>query len=143
MRYALISGGIVATIVDQSSIPSIPGKWAECDETVQPGYVFAGDVFSPPNQTSAYQWLIDVGPFFDRFGAAKMSILTSTNATVKAIVSDLQVRKWVDLKRPDVATGIDALIALGVSGVNAALKTSVLTNPVTTEENIALKKLYF
>ena len=88
-------------------------------------------------------WFIDIGPFFDRFGAAKMAILTSTNATVKAIVSDLQVRKWVDLKRPDVATGIDALIALGVAGVNAALKTAVLTTPVTTEENMALKRLYF
>ena len=96
-----------------------------------------------PAPTSPTQWLIDIGPFFDRFGAAKMSILVSTNATVKAIAADLQVRKWVDLKRPDVAAGIDALIALGVPGVTSAVKTAVLTTPVTADENLALRKLYF
>jgi len=89
------------------------------------------------------QWLIDVGPFFDRFGAAKMSILASANATVQALVRDLQIRKWVDLQRADVAAGIDALIALGVSGVTTTLKTAVLTAPVSVAENEALRKVYF
>lgn len=90
-----------------------------------------------------WDWFIDVGPFFDRFGAAKMAILSSSNATVKALVQDLMVRKWIDLKRADVAAGIDALIALNVAGVTAELKASVLTTPVTAFENLALRKLYF
>jgi len=89
------------------------------------------------------EWLIDVGPFFDRFGAAKMAVLTSANATVQALVKDLQIRKWIDLQRADVAAGIDALIALGVAGVDGALKTAVLTTPVTAGENEALRKVYF
>lgn len=88
-------------------------------------------------------WLIDVGPFFDRFGAAKINILASANATVQALVRDLQIRKWVDLQRADVAAGIDALIALGVPGVDGALKTAVLTTPVRPDENEALRKVYF
>ena len=89
------------------------------------------------------QWFIDVGPFFDRFGAAKMALLVSANATVQALVKDLQVRKWIDLKRADVSQGIDALIALGVPGVTLALKTAILTTPVTAEENFALRRVYF
>jgi len=89
------------------------------------------------------EWFIDIGPFFDRFGSAKMSILTNQNATVRAIVSDLQVRKWVDLKRADVGQGIDTLMALGVSGVTSDLKNSVLNTPVTADENLALRRLYF
>lgn len=143
MRYAIIENGKVINIALADS--PLGENWIPSD-VAAPGWVYQDGVLSAPAAVDLIdpaQWLIDVGPFFDRFGAAKMAILTSTNATVKAIVSDLQVRKWVDLKRPDVATGIDALIALGVAGVNAALKTAVLTTPVTTEENMALKKLYF
>lgn len=88
-------------------------------------------------------WLIDVGPFFDRFGAAKMPLLMSTNATVQALVKDLQVRKWIDLQRADVGQGIDALIALGVAGVTAELKAAILTTPVAPDENFALRRVYF
>lgn len=88
-------------------------------------------------------WLIDVGPFFDRFSSAKMPLLMSTNATVQALVKDLQVRKWIDLQRADVGAGIDALIALGVPGMTAELKTAILTTPVTAEENFALRRVYF
>lgn len=108
--------------------------WVERPYAVPPA------ITPPANPTD---WLIDVGPFFDRFGAAKMAILTSDNATVKALVQDLMVRKWIDLKRIDVSLGLDALIALGVPGVTADLKASVLTTPVTQEENWALRKVYF
>ncbi len=72
-----------------------------------------------------------------------MAILTRQNATVKAIISDLQVRKWVDLKRADVGQGIDALMAVGINEVTAELKSSVLNTPVTADENLALRRLYF
>ena len=96
--------------------------------------------FVPSNAT---EWLIDIGPFFDRFGAAKMAVLTSADAGVKAILSDLQVRKWIDLKRADVGQGIDLLISKSISGVDAALKAEILTAPVMHEENLALRQTYF
>lgn len=144
MRFTIIENGkVINTALADSPMGE---NWIESD-VAGPGWTYQDGNFSAPPPPSAAvnpaEWLIDIGPFFDRFGAAKMAILVSTNATVKAIVSDLQVRKWVDLKRLDVAAGIDALIALGVPGVTSALKTSVLTTPVTADENLALRKLYF
>lgn len=88
------------------------------------------------------EWLIDVGTFFDRFGAAKLAVLSCPDATVQAILRDVQARKWIDLQRPDVAQSL-AYIATKVSGITSELMTSVLTTPVTDAENFALRKLYF
>ena len=145
-RYAVLTNNIVTNIIE-----------ADADFAAGIGAVLCpsgniGDVHSngafltpepPPAAPSPTDWLIDVGPFFDRFGAAKMPLLMSTNATVQALVKDLQVRKWIDLQRADVGAGIDALIALGVPGMTAELKTAILTTPVTAEENFALRKVYF
>ncbi|CAN7520947.1 hypothetical protein LJR074_003665 [Acidovorax sp. LjRoot74] len=87
-------------------------------------------------------WLIDIGPFFDRFGSAKMAVLTSADAGVKAILSDLQVRKWIDLQRPDVAQGL-SYVGTKVAAVTEALQDDILTTPVQLAENLALRKLYF
>ena len=93
-------------------------------------------------ESSPTEWLIDIGPFFDRFGSTKMQILTSSDAGVKAVISDLQVRKWIDLKRPDVYQGLQ-YVGTVISSVDSALTMSVLNNPVQPEENLALRKLYF
>lgn len=98
---------------------------------------------APPPPPDPAEWLIDIGPFFDRFGAAKLALLASTDATVRALVTDLQVRKWIDLQRPDVAQGIDLLVAMGVPGVTNALKWAVLTTPVEPHENLALRRTFF
>lgn len=93
-----------------------------------------------PDQT---EWLIDIGPFFDRFGTAKMYVLTSSNPLVKAVVQDVMVRKWIDLSRPDVAAGLDLIINAGTPGVDTFLKNQILTTPVGEAEKVALKKLFF
>lgn len=97
---------------------------------------------APQASIDSAQWLIDVGPFFDRFGALKMAILTSADAGVKAILTDLQVRHWIDLKRPDVAEGL-AYVGSVIPSVTSAVQTAVLTTPVTALENSVLRKLYF
>lgn len=88
------------------------------------------------------EWLIDVGPFFDRFGAAKLAVLTSADATVKAILQDIQVRKWIDLKRADVASSL-AYVGTKVPAVDATLQAAILNTPVDPVDNLALRKLYF
>ncbi len=88
------------------------------------------------------EWFIDVGPFFDRFGAAKMAVLTSADAGVRAILADIQVRHWIDLQRADVIEGL-TYVGSKVASVTQALQTSILTTPVTPEENLVLRKLYF
>ena len=108
-----------------------PGAWRVADVQDEPSAAI--------NPTA---WLIDIGPFFDRFGAAKMAVLTSADAGVKAILADTQVRKWIDLQRPDVAQSV-AYIGTVVAAVTPALQTAILTTPVSPEENLALRKQFF
>ena len=47
-RFALISGGTVAAVVEQTEAPTLPGTWVECAANVGPGYTYAGGVFTSP-----------------------------------------------------------------------------------------------
>lgn len=111
-------------------------------EANHPGAWRVSTVQAPESLPSPTAWLIDIGPFFDRFGPAKMAVLTSMNAGVKAILADTQVRKWIDLQRADVAQSV-AYIASVVASVTPELQAAILTTPVSPEENLALRKLYF
>jgi hypothetical protein len=88
------------------------------------------------------QYLIDIGPFFDRFGPAKMAVLTSQDAGVKAILADIQVRHWVDLQRADVAQAV-AYVGNVVAAVTPQMQANILTAAVQADENMVLRKLYF
>lgn len=103
-----------------------------------------GMISAPVSATAGEtDWLIDVGPFFDRFEASKFAVLVSSNPGVQAVVRDAQTRKWIDLKLPAVAQGIDVVIAAGIGGVDLAMKDRILSTPVAAHENMALRKLYF
>ena len=95
-----------------------------------------------PEPSKPWEWLIDVGPFFDRFGAAKTAVLTSTDPSVQAILKDAQIRKWLDLKLPEIAQSV-AYVGTKVPAVTAELQDAVLNTPVAPTENLALRKLYF
>jgi hypothetical protein len=96
----------------------------------------------PVPEVDATEWLIDIGAFFDRFGTEKMNVLTSANVVVQAIIRDVSVRKWVDLKRTDVAQAL-AVIGSIIATVTPALRTAILTTPAAPLENLALRKVYF
>jgi hypothetical protein len=98
-------------------------------------------VIDGSNQST--DWLIDIGPFFDRFGAAQITVLAHPDAQVQAVVKSVMARKWISLKRPDVAVLLDLVISKGIAGVDAALKDAILNTPVRPEENLALRKTYF
>ena len=95
-----------------------------------------------PPVPPVWTWYIDLGPFYDRFGAAKMAVLTSADVGIAAIIRDVNIRKWVDLQRPDVAEAL-AYIGTKVPSVTPALQTQILTTPVTAEEQYALRTTYF
>lgn len=103
---------------------------------------FTEVIETPPVVVDPCEWLIDKGPFFDRFGAAKMTVLTSNDAVIKAILLDIGARHWIDLKRPDVATSL-AYVGSVVPAVDATLQAAILTTPVAAADNLALRKLYF
>lgn len=149
MRFAIINNGIVENIALAAGPQG--ANWIELTGSEpQPGigWTYDGTFQTPPEIVppaplpDLAEWFIDIGPFFDRFGAAKMPVLMSTDATVKAILADIQVRKWIDLQRADVITAL-TYVGSVVPSVTAALQTTILTTPVTAEENKALKKLYF
>ena len=100
------------------------------------------DAPSQPSAAPPWEWLIDIGPFFDRFGSAKMAVLTSSDVGVQAILKDTQVRKWLDLKLPEIASAV-AYIGTKVPKVTPELQQSILNTPVAETENLALRKLYF
>ena len=129
MKYTITSTGAVI-VADLNFVTAHhPNDFTEVIET-------------PPVVVDPCEWLIDVGPFFDRFGAAKLAVLTSADATVKAILQDIQVRKWIDLKRADVASSL-AYVGTKVPSVDATLQAAILTTPVAAADNLALRKLYF
>lgn len=101
--------------------------------------VFTIPAITTENQT---QYLIDIGPFFDRFGSAKMQVLTSSDAGVQAIIKDTQVRKWIDLRLHEVAQSV-IYVTSKVPAVTVEIQNNVLHIPVADHENLALRKLYF
>ena len=95
-----------------------------------------------PETPKPWEWLIDIGPFFDRFGPAKMAVLTSADAGVQSILKDVQIRKWLDLKLPDLVQSV-AYVGTKVPAVTAELQDAILNTPVAPAENLVLRKLYF
>ncbi len=95
-----------------------------------------------PETSNPWEWLIDIGSFFDRFGAAKMAVLTSADPGVQAILKDTQIRKWLDLKLPEVAQSV-VYAGTKVPAVTAELQDTILNTPVAPTENLVLRKLYF
>ena len=96
----------------------------------------------PPEPPKPYATLIDIGPSYDRFGAAKMAVLTSQDPGIRAILADLNIRKWIDLARPDVAQAVQHVGSV-VTQVTPELQATILSTVIAPEENLALRKLYF
>ena len=108
-----------------------PGRWRVV-ETPEP----------PAPPAPVWEWYIDIGPFFDRFGAAKMAVLTSSDVGVQAIIKDTQVRKWLDLSLPEIEQSVQ-YIASKVPELTAELQDQIANTKPADHENLALRKLYF
>lgn len=77
-------------------------------------------------------WWVDVGPFFDRFGAKALAVTSSADAQVQGVVQLCMPRQYIDLKRADLPTMIDILVSKGL--ITAAEKTAILTTQTTDYE---------
>ena len=108
-----------------------PGRWRVV-ETPEP----------PAPAAPVWEWYIDIGPFFDRFGAAKMPVLTSADVGVQAILKDTQIRKWLDLRLPEIERVVQ-YIASKVPALTAELQDQIVSTKPVEHENLALRKLYF
>lgn len=107
---------------------------------VGPGWKYDGtNLTAPkvrPNWTDTdldqRYWWIDKGPFFDRFGAKALAIVSSTDAQVQGLVSLIYPRNYIDLKRQDLPNMLGLLVAKGL--ITSAEKDAVLTTPTTDYE---------
>ena len=163
MEYALIKNNVVENVIvaDESFVQLIAAEWDHIERIDTPAEQALGvgigwtwnitegfiapvvpEVEPPVIVPPVWEWYIDLGPFYDRFGSTKMAVLTSADAGVKAIIADLNIRKWVDLKRTDVAQAL-AYVGSIIPAVTPAVQSSILNTPVQSEENLALRKLYF
>ena len=125
MKYALIKNGIVENVIVGSPefVASLLGydhiealDTPEEQRVAGPGWAYdvATGTFSEPSaEAETAPRHISVGAFYDRFGAAKYAILADTNPSVQALIKDTSVRKYIDLDRPDLATGLQILVGAG------------------------------
>ena len=124
---------VINTIVasEEYAEATYPGRW-RIVETPEP----------PAPAAPEWEWYIDIGPFFDRFGAAKMPVLTSADVGVQAIIKDTQVRKWIDLNLPEIEQSVQ-YIASKIPELTAELQDQIINTKPAEHENLALRKLYF
>ena len=160
MEYALIKSGTVQNVIvaDEAFIAAVTPEWDHIERIDTPAeqalgvgigwgwdganFVAPAPTIPEPQPAPAWEWLIDIGPFFDRFGTAKMAVLTSSDVGVQAIIKDTQIRKWLDLKLPEIASAVK-YVGTKVPAVTQELQQSILNTPVAETENLALRKLYF
>jgi hypothetical protein len=75
-----------------------------------------------------YFW-ITIGSYYDRFGSAKIPVLSNEDPTVKAMIKDIEVRQYVDLKRGELLQAMQ-YVATKVPELTGDIINKVL-NPVT------------
>ncbi len=129
-RYQLPDGNIV--IADSDFIAAH-----------HPGAVSLPDPAQAPAADERLWWL-EVGPFYDRFGADAVAIAASDHGACKAVQVMTSVRKYVDLKDPRIGQMIDMLIAAaqpeaqawapGSGPMTLAKKAAILDTPTTDYE---------
>ena len=96
--------------------------------------VAAPDVEPEPTPVDPALWRIDVGSFFDRFGEAKLAILSSENAVVKAMITDASVRKYIALiERKDELAQMLRLLQSLVPGISLDVAAIIETEPTDAE----------
>jgi hypothetical protein len=93
--------------------------------------------WADPDLDPRYHW-IDVGPFMDRFGGYALAIAGSSDPEVRGMVTLLLPRKYIDLRRLDVAQFVGLLVAKELIGQTRA---DIVLDPVTTEAERHIKGL--
>lgn len=140
LRYALIVGGAVVTIVESSSAPDamLGGTWALCTTAESPGDAFDGTTFSKPAAASGARHVTQLA-FLSRFTDAEYIAfdLASIGSTVQAASlrrykSKIDSANYIDLERADTRAGVIALESAGLLAAGRAL--AILDAPIQASE---------
>lgn len=136
--YILDAAGFVLGVYDGPGQP--PGS-----TTIQPPagaaqplqFVSGAWVMPPPAPPTwadapAEYWWIDVGSFFDRFGAQAIVVTSADDNVVRGMLNLIQPRKFVDLKRADLPALLGILVTKQL--ITADDANRILTTPTTEDE---------
>lgn len=134
MRYEIIENAVVVNTIMADEAFTL-ANFAEGTYRAVP---------EPPAEPDPRLWWLDVGPFYDRFGADAIAIAAGDNGACKAVQTLTGVRKYVDLKDPRIGQMIDMLIATaqpaaqpwapGSGPMTVEKKEAILTTPTTEYE---------
>lgn len=143
MKYQINSTGVVILADAEFVNRYHAGDFTEVIET-------------PPVVLDSCEWLVDTGPWKDRFDAfgypglrGIVLALGRTNDTCYAANADLVGRKYVDLKNRRaellavLASIAAVVVAAGFPEFTLAMRTAMVDTPAEPEENAALRKDYF
>ena len=140
MRYALVIGGAVATVVEQASLPTVQmgGQWVECAAAVGPGWTYSGGNFAAPVAPAPARYITQLA-FLSRFTDAEaigidLASIGATEAAagLRRYQAKVAAAKFIDLDRADTRAGVQALEAGGLLAAGRALQ--ILDAPVTDDE---------
>lgn len=129
-----------------TSLTEVPGelrarwsryRWVAAPYPAPPPAPPAPPSWADPDLDPRYHW-IDVGPFFDRFGAAALAVASSESALARGMIALVTPRQYVDLKRADVAAMVGMLVTAALIDTQLA---STILDPVTTEYERHVKGL--
>ena len=114
MYYAQINHDNVVFAITETPVPISAPDMIEIEsfDTSLIGCTYSNGRFIPQAPPPEPRH-ISVGAFFDRFGAAKWEVLSSTDPLVQAMVKDASVRQFIDLDRPDLLQGLVMIKNLG------------------------------
>ena len=140
MRYALVIGGAVATVVEQASLPTVQmgGQWVECAANVGPGWTYSGGNFAAPVALAPARYITQLA-FLSRFTDAEaigidLASIGATEAAagLRRYQAKVAAAKFIDLDRADTRAGVQALEAAGMLAAGRALV--ILDAPISDPE---------
>lgn len=136
-RWALIQGGMVATVVEQDTMPTIPGQWVDCTGlAVGPGNTYNGVAFAAPLNGRS----LTPRAFWRRFTVAEREALQGILATgtqgqknkLNAFRDYVQTGMKVELDDDYIIASVTAMETAGILAAGRA--NIILTTPITGDE---------
>ena len=122
MRYALVVGGVVVNVVEQASLPTVPGQWVACGNA-GPGWTYSNSTFAAP---------ADTRPRHITGYALKMRMTSAERIAIRAAaassdeVADFMdladSAQYIDLDDPTTRTGVQTMEAVLLLGTGRALE---------------------
>lgn len=142
-RWALISGDIVDTVVEQDDQPDLPGYESEdiTGRIIGPGFRRGADgEYSPPlPPVDPAAGLLDVPAFMERFGQFQAAIFLSGSSSLVTYVS-MRAGRWVDVRDQALVELVEAAVA-ALANAPSDLATRALSLSMSPSEQVLTRRL--